>query len=157
MSDSLINEIKSRISDLQKRLGSRLQVTLYDSSLNDNDELIQAARDCRMSVVHQGEDDSEWEPGSEQKTVTYAVRAISEELGEIPYPLMCREVFVSGESENSTGVNEHTLAMASLVSAVTKTLSLEQLEKLALSALEKGSLSNEQHSLIKTHFLGGDS
>lgn len=95
MSDKIIEEIKQRAEELQQRLGRQLQVTIYNSSLNGDDELRQAARDVRMSLV--AEAGGEWTPG-QAKSGLYAVRVVAEGLGEIPYALMCQEAYIIGES-----------------------------------------------------------
>ena len=139
------------ITELQTRLGRKLQVTIYNSSLNDGDGLVQAARDCRVSLVQPS--GSGWDRNDQ--IPIFAVRAVAEDLGDIPYPLLCEEVYIEGDDQ-PPGINEHALAMASLAIAVTNSFSLDQLEKLALTAFERGTLNNEQLSLIKKHFLGED-
>ena len=89
-----VEMIKSGIRDLQKRLGCQLQVTIYNSSLNDQDELVQAARDCRMSIIT--ENSGEW--GAEENCRAYAVRVVAEGFGEIPYALMVEEIYLEGYS-----------------------------------------------------------
>lgn len=88
--NSKIEEIKARVSELQKRLGVQLQVTIYQGSLNESDDMRQAAPACRMSMVSpaRGAYDSEF----------YAVRIVAEGLGEIPYALMAKEIYLEGES-----------------------------------------------------------
>ena len=95
MSSQQIQEIKQRVEQLQIRLGRQLQVTIYDSSLNGDDELRQAAKDVRMSLI--AEAGGDWTPGQAESGL-YAVRVIAEGLGEIPYALMCKEAYIIGES-----------------------------------------------------------
>lgn len=90
--NSKIQEIKTRVSELQKRLGVQLQVTIYKDTLNETDNLVKAASDCRMSFIQ-----TKWEGGSKQDS-SYAVRVVAEGLGEIPYALMVEEVYLEGES-----------------------------------------------------------
>lgn len=87
--NSKIKEIKARVTELQKRLGCQLQVTIYQGSLNESDDMRQAAPACRMSMIapSRGSYDSEF----------YAVRIVAEGLGEIPYALMAKEIYLEGE------------------------------------------------------------
>lgn len=92
---SSIEYIRERVAELQAGLGSQLQVTIYNSALNAGDELIQAAKDVRMSVVTEG--GGEWTPGKKGGSV-YAVRVVAEGIGEIPYALMAEEIYLVGKS-----------------------------------------------------------
>lgn len=91
--NSKIQEIKTRISALQKRLGVQLQVTIYKDSLNTADDFKKAASDCRMSTLDTG-----YTPGKKEDNPSYAVRVVAEGIGEIPYPLLCDEIYQIGES-----------------------------------------------------------
>jgi hypothetical protein len=91
--NSKIAEIKSRVSELQKRVGRQLQVTIYKDSLNTADDFKKAASDCRMSVLDTG-----YTPGKKEDNPSYAVRVVAEGIGEIPYPLLCHEIYLEGES-----------------------------------------------------------
>jgi hypothetical protein len=95
--NSKITEIKARVSDLQKRLGVQLQVTIYKDTLNESDNLVKAASDCRMSFIQ-----TKWDGGSKQEP-SYAVRVVAEGIGEIPYALMAEEVYLEGESSSQGG------------------------------------------------------
>jgi hypothetical protein len=88
--DAKIEEIKARVTELQKRLGVQLQVTIYQGSLNESDDMRQAAPACRMSMISpsRGSYDTEY----------FAVRVVAEGLGEIPYALMAKEIYLEGES-----------------------------------------------------------
>ena len=86
--NSKIAEIKTRVSELQKRVGRQLQVTIYKDSLNIADDFKKAASDCRMSVLDTG-----YTPGKKEDNPSYAVRVVAEGIGEIPYPLLCHGVF----------------------------------------------------------------
>lgn len=92
INNSKIEEVKARVSELQKRLGVQLQVSIYKDTLNESDNLVKAASDCRMSFIQ-----TKWEGGSKQEP-SYAVRVVAEGIGEIPYALMCDEIYVVGES-----------------------------------------------------------
>lgn len=98
--NSKIEEIKARVSELQNRLGCQLQVTIYKDSLNTADDFKKAASDCRMSVLETG-----YNPGKKEDNPSYAVRVVAEGIGEIPYPLMCDEVYLIGQSAQE-GSNE---------------------------------------------------
>jgi hypothetical protein len=91
--NSKIEAIKVRVSELQKRLGVQLQVSIYKDTLNESDNLVKAAGDCRMSYLQ-----TKWERGSKEDNPSYAVRVVAEGIGEIPYALMCEEIYVVGES-----------------------------------------------------------
>lgn len=91
--NSKIAEIKTRVSELQKRVGRQLQVTIYKDSLNIADDFKKAASDCRMSVLDTG-----YTPGKKEDNPSYAVRVVAEGIGEIPYPLLCHEIYLEGES-----------------------------------------------------------
>jgi hypothetical protein len=91
--NSKIAEIKARVSELQKRVGRQLQVTIYKDSLNTADDFKKAASDCRMSVLDTG-----YTPGKKEDNPSYAVRVVAEGIGEIPYPLLCHEIYLEGES-----------------------------------------------------------
>ena len=93
MSDKFVQEIKARLEQLQARLGCQLQVTIYKDTLNESDDLVKAASDCRMSILN-----TKWTPGKKDDNPSYAVRVVAEGIGEIPYPLMCEEIYVVGES-----------------------------------------------------------
>lgn len=93
MSDKYIQEIKDRVEHLQKRLGRQLQVTIYKDILNTADDFKKAASDCRMSILNAG-----YTPGKKEDNPTYAVRVVAEGIGEIPYPLVCDEIYLIGES-----------------------------------------------------------
>lgn len=93
MSDKYIQEIKNRVEQLQERLGCQLQVTIYKDILNTADDLKKAVNDCRMSIINAG-----YTPGKKEDNPTYAVRVVAEGIGEIPYPLMCNEVYLVGQS-----------------------------------------------------------
>jgi hypothetical protein len=90
--NSKIADIKARVSELQKRLGVQLQVTIYKDTLNESDNLVKAASDCRMSFIQ-----TKWEGGSKQEP-SFAVRVVAEGIGEIPYALLVEEVYLEGES-----------------------------------------------------------
>lgn len=93
MSEKYIQEIKDQVEQLQKRLGCQLQVTIYKDTLNSADDLEKAANNCRMSIINAG-----YTPGKKEDSPTYAVRVVAEGIGEIPYPLMCNEVYLIGQS-----------------------------------------------------------
>lgn len=88
--NSKIEEIKARVKELQKRLGVQLQVTIYQGSLNESDDMRQAAPACRMSMISPERNSYD--------TEYYAVRVVAEGLGEIPYALMAKEIYLEGES-----------------------------------------------------------
>lgn len=92
--NSKIEEIKMRVSELQKRIGRQLQVTIYKDSLNAADDFKKAASDCRMSTLETG-----YTPGKKEDNPSYAVRVVAEGIGEIPYPLICEEIYLIGESQ----------------------------------------------------------
>ncbi|GAB1260313.1 hypothetical protein [Aurantivibrio plasticivorans] len=96
MSKSKIELVKDQVASLQSRLNCKLQVTIYNSGLND-DDFNQAARDCRMSMVTFKSDSDEW--GDTQGEI-FSVRVVAEGLGEIPYALMCETAyFENGEDK----------------------------------------------------------
>jgi len=98
-----INIIKKRITELQERLGRELQVTVYNSALNSSDDLLSAAKDCRMSVVTEGS--GEWAPGEESGQV-YAVRVVAQGIGEIHYALLAESVYMS--DADTSAFSDHT-------------------------------------------------
>jgi hypothetical protein len=146
-----INIIKKRVEELQERLGRELQVTVYNSALNSSDDLLSAARDCRMSLV--GEGGKEWQPGTESSSVR-AVRVVAEEFGEIPYALMAENVYIEGQKgAEKPAFNDHVMAAAALASAVASMLTVDELERLVVSAREAGRINDEQCALINKQFL----
>tara|TARA_R110001592_G_scaffold363387_1_gene686829 strand:+ start:17111 stop:17593 length:483 start_codon:yes stop_codon:yes gene_type:complete len=150
-----INAIKARVKSLQESLGCQLQVTVYNSKLNSSDDLLSAAKDCRMSIITE-EGAKEWHPGRESASI-YAVNIVAEEFGEIPYALMAESIYVEGEKgAGKQAFSEHTLAMASLTTAVTQCLDYDQLYKFLQTAKERGKITEEQFLLSKKHFLSAD-
>lgn len=78
----------------------------------------------------------------------------AEKLGEIPFALSCAETYQAGESDGGKpALSEHTLAMAALTSAVTNSLSPDQLYGFLASARKQGKISDEQFLLATQKFL----
>ncbi|AJQ96916.1 hypothetical protein [Gynuella sunshinyii] len=154
MSKSKIELVKDQVASLQSRLNCKLQVTIYNSGLND-DDFNQAARDCRMSMVTFKSDSDEW--GDTQGEI-FSVRVVAEGLGEIPYALMCETAyFENGEDKGEAEVfSSRALAPAALASVVTSMLTVDELESLVNSACEAGKLNDQQLALIKQEYLGAE-
>ena len=84
-----IEQIKSKVAELQRNLGVKLQVTIYsEGAKNAKGYVIKTIQDiakiCRMSEI-------------EVDGANYAVKIIAEGLGEIPFALSAIEVYEVGE------------------------------------------------------------
>lgn len=151
---AISEEIKLQVERLQKRLGRQVQATIYNSSLSKDDDILKAARDCRMSIVQQGKTD--WISDKDLAPI-YAVRVVAEGLGEIPYALMAEEVFEEEVATKDEPVfSEERLATAALASVVTKVFNLDELHQLFDSAYRSGKIQNEQLALLNQYYLGVD-
>lgn len=152
MRKSRLELVKDKVVNLQGRLNCKLQVTIYNSTLND-DDFNQAARDCRMSMVSFKSDSGEW---GDTLGEIFSVRVVAEGLGEIPYALMCETAYLeNGEDKGEPEVfSSRALAPAALASVVTSMLTVDELESLVNSAREAGKLNDQQLTLIKQEYLG---
>lgn len=145
-SEERLQQVHAKIDELQARLGRELQVIIYSSIHHPEDMFDELADSLRLSVVSFSTGDG----GKER----YAVKVKAEKLGEIPFALSCAETYQAGESDGGKpALSEHTLAMAALTSAVTNSLSPDQLYGFLASARKQGKISDEQFLLATQQFL----
>jgi len=153
MSREQIDEVKSRVMQLQEKLGCKIQASIY-SGANYDDDFKALAHSSRMSVIAFQKDAKVKDAYGGIPEDLYAVRIAAEDIGEIPFPLLCEAVYELGNGENSKpAFSDHTLAMASLVTAVTSSLDPDQLYNFLVAAKEQDKITDDQFLLATKHFL----
>lgn len=148
-----IFEVKSRVMELQEKLGCKIQASIY-SGENYEDDFKALAHSSRMSVIAFQKDAKIKDAYGGTPEDLYAVRISAEDIGEIPFPLLCEAVYELGNAENSKPTfSDHTLAMASLVTAVTNSLDADQLYNFLAAAKEQNKITDDQFLLATKHFV----